>query len=290
MRKSLDSRLSEFENIRHLDINGDEYWSARELMPLLGYVTWENFKEAISRAQTSARTNGITVELLFRDATKQYNRKNRWGGLTTYEKEDFELSRYACYLIAQNGDPSKEAIAGAQAYFVLQTRKQEVFEQLGSDDQRLLLRNEVIDNNKRLNSAAKQHGVTNYGSFHHAGYAGLYGGLSVKQVENRKKLGKDKLLDRADTTELAANLFRITQTENVLANEVIDGVMRGQRGSESVHKEIGKRVRQTIIDNKSTLPENLPPAKEHIKQLEKRAKQKKLPGSRSSQKALEESE
>ncbi len=206
---------------------------------------------------------------MFRKVSNHYKSRNRFGEFNR-EQVDYAISRYGCYILAQNGDPRKPAIARAQAYFALQTRKQEQFEELDADRQRLLLRGEVVDNNKRLNAAAKQHGVFNYGAFHNAGYKGLYGGLGLGQIEKRKKLGKDKLLDRADTTELAANLFRITQTEDVLANDALSGGKQGQRGAESTHQQIGARVRQTIIDNRSTLPENLAPASEHITQVKKR--------------------
>ncbi len=256
-----------FESIKYATDSGVEFWSARELMPLLGYKKeWRYFRDVIKKAQSACKNSGYAVENHFAADSKKVS----VGYGNAVEVDDFVLSRYACYLIAQNGNSRYKEIADAQTYFAGQTIRQEKFDALAPDAKRIVLRDEIVSNNKRLNSAAKQHGVRNYGVFHDAGYRGLYG-MSLKQMSVRKNLGKDKLLDRAGSAELAANLFRVTQTEEQL-NKVIDnGERLGEARAASVHNMVGGKVRQTIKDIGGTLPENLQP-EEHIKEVKKKLK------------------
>jgi DNA-damage-inducible protein D len=252
----------DFENIKHIDENGVEYWFGRELMYLLGYNKWENFEIVIKKAQRACIESGQSVENHFPDARKMVQ-----IGSNTYRKvDDWKLDRYACYLIAQNGDSRKTEIALAQTYFVVQTRKQEIFEQLEEDGKRLLVRDEITDENKKLFKTAKAAGVTYFGSFNDAGYRGLYG-MPLANIEKKKGIKKGELLDRADSTELAANLFRITQTDEKLRKDAI----RGQTLAEKTHNMVGGKVRQTIKDIGGVLPENIRPA-QHIRELRKKSK------------------
>ncbi len=191
-----------FEDIKKIDKNGIECWNARELMPLLGYLQWRAFEEVVGRAARACINSGQYVDNHFVRSSKMV----KIGSNTAREVKDYKLDRYACYLIAQNGDPNKPEIALAQTYFVIQTRKQEVFEQLSDTAKRLFIRNEVIGHNKKLFKTAKQAGVSHFGLFNDAGYKGLYG-MSAADVEKKKGIKKRELLDRAGSTELAANLF-----------------------------------------------------------------------------------
>ncbi len=239
-----------FESIKRTDENGIEYWTARELMPILGYARWENSETVIKKAITSCINNGESSKNHFRDITKMIN----VGKMAVRKIRDYHLDRYACYLIAQNGDPSKEPIAKAQTYFAIQTRRQELIEQMSENEKRLYVRGQVASENKRLFSTAKQAGVTKFGSFNDAGYRGLYG-MPLSSIEKKKQIKKGELLDRAGTTELAANLFRITQTDEKLKNDKI----KGQARATQTHFMIGGKVRQTIKDIGGTLPERLVP-------------------------------
>lgn len=201
----INSLNKDFESIKKIDENGVEYWYARELMPLLGYEKWQNAEEVIARAAKSCMNSGQVVDNHF----TKFGKMVEIGSGTVREVRDWKLDRYACYLIAQNGDPKKPEIAMAQTYFAIQTRRQEVFEQLSAFDKRIFIRGEVTSENKKLFSTAKKAGVTKFGSFNDAGYKGLYG-MPLANIENKKGLKKGELLDRAGTTELAANLFRIT--------------------------------------------------------------------------------
>ncbi|MFH1423941.1 MAG: DNA damage-inducible protein D [Candidatus Nealsonbacteria bacterium] len=246
-----------FEDIKKIDKNGVEYWMARELMFLLGYSQWRNFEEVVGKAARACLKSGQDVDNHFAKISKMV----KIGSNSVREVKDYKLDRYACYLIAQNGDPNKSEIALAQTYFAIQTRKQEVFEQLPDAAKRLFIREEVVDHNKRLFKTARQAGVSNFGLFNDAGYKGLYG-MPVADVEKKKGIKKRELLDRAGSTELAANLFRITQTDEKLKK---DGT-RDENAATNTHFMVGGKVRQTIKDIGGELPENLPTEK-HIREL-----------------------
>lgn len=248
----------DFESIKKIDENDVEFWYARELMPLLGYEKWQNAEEVIGRAARACINSGQVVDNHFTELGKMV----AVGSNTVRQIRDWKLDRYACYLIAQNGDPKKPEIAMAQTYFAIQTRKQEVFQQLSEADKRLFIRGEVSVENKKLFSTAKRAGVTKFGSFNDAGYKGLYG-MPLAEIENKKKIKKGELLDRAGTTELAANLFRITQTDEKIKKENIKGDFLASK----THFMVGGKVRQTIKDIGGTMPEDLAPEK-HIKELE----------------------
>lgn len=256
---AVNSLNKDFESIKKIDKNNIEYWHARELMPILGYPKWEKAEEVIARAAAACMNSGQSVDNHFHQAVKMVP----IGSDAVREVRDWKLDRYACYLVAQNGDSNKTEISLAQTYFAVQTRRQEIFEQLSKDDKRLFIREEVTEENKKLFSTAKNAGVTRFGSFNDAGYKGLYG-LPLAEIENKKGLKKGELLDRAGTTELAANLFRITQTDEKIKKD-------GLRGNDLVaktHFMVGGKVRQTIKDIGGTTPENLAPEK-HIKEIKK---------------------
>jgi len=258
----INSPNRDFESIKKIDENGVEFWEARELMLVLGYPNWEKAEEVIARAARACVNSGQAVDNHFHQLVKMVN----IGSNTVRKVRDWKLDRYACYLIAQNGDSKKQEIAVAQTYFAIQTRKHEIFEQLSDVDKRLFIRGEVTDQNKKLFSTAKNAGVTKFGSFNDAGYKGLYG-MSLSEIEYKKGIKKGELLDRAGTTELAANLFRITQTDEKIKKDNIKGDYDATR----THFMIGGKVRQTIKDIGGTTPENLQPEK-HIKELKKEKK------------------
>ncbi len=250
----------DFEFIKKMDEHGYEYWEARELMPLLGYSRWEDFHNAVKRAQATCVSTKQAVQDHFRDAPKLVE----IGSKTARKVVNYHLSRFACYLIAQNGDPRKPEIAFAQAYFAVQTRKQELYETLDDDGKRLFTRQQVISHNKQLFDTAKKAGVDNFGKFNNAGYLGLYG-LTAEDIKQKKGIGHDDILDRAGSTELAANLFRITQTDAKLK---MNGVT-GEDAASATHYDVGSKVRKTIEQIGGTMPEELP-AEEHIKDLVRR--------------------
>jgi DNA-damage-inducible protein D len=260
----INSLNKNFENIKKIDKDSVEYWEARELMLVLGYPKWEKAEDVIARAARACINSGQAVDNHFHRLVKMVN----IGSNTVRQVRDWKLDRYACYLIAQNGDSKKPEIAMAQTYFAIQTRKHEIFEQLSDVDKRLFIRGEVTDQNKKLFSTAKNAGVTKFGSFNSAGYKGLYG-MPLGEIENKKGIKKGELLDRAGTTELAANLFRITQTDEKIKNDKI----KGDRDATQTHFMIGGKVRQTIKDIGGTLPENLQ-SERHIKEL--KSEKKKL--------------
>jgi DNA-damage-inducible protein D len=281
----MSAEISIFDDIRH-DDTSREFWSARELQKILGYASWGKFQNAINRAQKSFATSEVTRYYNIKDHFRQVGKMVTLGSGARRELIDFELSKYACYLIAQNGDPDKPEIAQAQAYFNIQTFRQEQFQSMSDEEKRLHVRTQVIDNNKTLFDSAKSSGVRNFGKFNDAGYRGLYG-MNAKELALKKNLGKDKILDRAGTTELAANLFRITQTNDKLQNELASGKKIGEQKADSIHFMIGGKVRQTIKDIGGTMPENLPP-EVHIKEIEKKISGK-LGGGESELKKLSES-
>jgi DNA-damage-inducible protein D len=259
MKKEITIKASQadFESIKKIDENGVEYWTARELAPVLGYETWRRFEDVIKKAKQSCINSKQFPQDHFADIGKLIKMaKNAMRDI-----KDYKLDRYACYLIAQNGDPSKTEIARAQTYFAVQTRKQEIYESLSNDDKRLFIRGEVADHNKKLFSTAKKAGVTNFGLFNNAGYKGLYD-LSISEIERKKNIKKGELLDRAGSSELAANLFRITQTDDKLQKDKIIG----DKKSRETHFTVGRKVRKTIADIGGEMPENLPVEK-HIRTL-----------------------
>lgn len=262
-----------FELIKQHAEDSTEYWSARDLMQLLGYGdNWDNFEKVISKAiQSAENANVITdINLAFRKATKSYKGSNRYGEFIS-EKTDYHLSRFACFLIAQNGDPTKSEIALAQAYFAIQTFRQEQLQDMSEAERRLYIRSQVTDENKKLHKTAQDSGVYRFGTFYDAGYLGLYG-MSAAQIKKHKSLGKDNILDRAGSTELAANLFRITQTQERLQTRLAKGEKIGDIAASRTHFMVGGKVRQTIKDIGGTMPELISPEAESVKQLERRLK------------------
>ncbi|MCK9352389.1 MAG: DNA damage-inducible protein D [Candidatus Paceibacterota bacterium] len=258
-----------FEQIKKVNENGQEFWRARDLYKLLGYTEYGKFLPTIERAKESCKNSGQQAEDHFAHVSEMI--KIATGTVREAEREvdDYSLSRYACYLIAQNGDPRKVEIAKAQTYFAIQTRRQETQDLLAEDRKRVFLRGEMTEHNKKLASAAKSAGVTNYANFQDFGYMGLYGGLRQKDIHQKKKLKeKEGILDHMGSEELAANLFRATQAEAKLKRENI----QGQERANKAHFAVGKKVRKTISDLGGTMPEKLP-TPEHIKESKKRIKQ-----------------
>ncbi|HSI22548.1 MAG TPA: DNA damage-inducible protein D [Methylophilaceae bacterium] len=258
-----------FESIRQLDAEGHEYWSARQLGKVLEYSEYRHFLPVIAKAREACKVSGYTVSDHFEDILEMVT----IGSGAQREVEDVRLSRYACYLIVQNGDPSKPVIANGQTYFALQTRRQELednakFAQLSEDEKRLAIRNELAEHNKHLAAAAKDAGVEtplDYAVFQDHGYKGLYGGLGAKDIHARKGLKKSqKILDHMGSTELAANLFRATQAEEKLRRDKV----KGKRQANQTHYEVGKKVRDTIKELGGTMPEALPTPEQSIKKIE----------------------
>lgn len=255
-----------FEDLKKTNDYEAEYWSARDLQSLLGYGQWRRFEDTVKRAIISCEQSGNDPSHHFAGAGKMIELGK--GGVR--EVEDYQLSRFACYLIAQNGDPRKPEIAAAQKYFAVQTRRQELTDQHAADRERLELRKQTSEEFKALSGAAQQAGVQSrmFGIFHDAGYKGLYGGLGGEDIKARKGIpSRENLMDRMNATELAANQFRMTQTRDKLAREGI----RDQQQAIRAHQEVGKEVRGAIQRIGGTPPEHIPAA-EHIKIVEKRIK------------------
>lgn len=265
-----------FENIKHVNEYGQEFWYARDLQVALEYETWRSFQKVILKAQNACENAANNVSDHFVDVGKMVN----LGSGSQREIGDFMLSRYACYLIVMNGDPRKQVIAIGQTYFAVKTRQQELvenYDELSEDQKRLAIRSEMKRHNKQLADAAHGAGVETpleYAIFQNYGYQGLYGGLSAKDIQQRKGLKKsENILDHMGSTELAANLFRATQTEEKLRRDQI----QGKELANAVHYQVGRKVRQTIKELGGTMPEDLPTPPKSIKQIEK--EQKKLPQS-----------
>jgi len=255
-----------FEDIKHIDENGSEFWYARELMSILEYNKWENFEKVINKAKDACENSGISVFEHFPDVRKLSKRANN----AEIEIKDYKLSRYACYLIAQNGDSRKKVIALAQTYFAIQTRKQEISEKeyssLTEDEKRFYQRDLTRKGNYSLNQTAKKSGVKNFDKFHNAGYKGLYNGETADEIAKRKGLRyREDILDNMGSDELIANLFRISQTEQKLRKDNV----KTEKEANETHYEVGKKVRKAIADIGGTMPEDLPTPKKSLKQLEK---------------------
>lgn len=266
-----------FESIKHVNEYGEEYWLARELQLVLEYAQWRRFSDAIERAKLACKNSGFAVEDHFADVGKMVD----IGSGAERQIDDVMLSRYACYLIVMNGDPRKEVIAIGQSYFAVKTRQQELidnYEQMSEDQKRLAIRNEMIAHNKSLAEAAQMAGIADqreYAIFQNKGYQGLYGGLGAKEIHARKGLKKSqKILDHMGSTELAANLFRATQTDEKLRRENI----HGKQAAYDTHYQVGKKVRQTIKELGGTMPEDLPTPEKSVKQIEREVGRKKLKG------------
>ena len=257
--KEIERNNKSFEDIKHTDENGVEFWYARELMPILQYSNWQNFEKIVNKAKISCENSNINVLDHFTDISKMV----QIGSGAERKQQDYELTRYACYLIAQNGDSRKKVIALAQTYFAVQTRKREITEKeysmLTEDEKRFYQRNLTRKGNYSLNQAAKKAGVKNFDKFHNSGYKGLYNGETADDIAKRKGLRyREDILDNMGSEELAANLFRITQTESRLKKDNIDS----EKEANKTHYNIGKNIREVIA-------KNLPTPKKSIKQLEK---------------------
>ena len=267
-----------FEKIKHIDENGVEFWYARDLQSVLEYKQWKNFIKVVDKAKEACLNSGLNIIDHFISINKNITLANN----ATREIEDIKLTRYDCYLIVQNSDPRKSIVALGQTYFSIQTRKQELaeelqenFDSLSEEQKRLAIRKDLKEHNKHLVNAASDAGVKtaiDYARFQNFGYKGLYGGLDAKGIHTKKGLEKNqKILDHMGSTELAANLFRATQTEDKLRREEI----KGKENANNTHFEVGKVVRNTIKELGGTMPEDLPTPTKSIKELEKEEKQKK---------------
>jgi DNA-damage-inducible protein D len=277
--KDIEKRYHQtFENIKQQGNDGSEFWMARKLGKILEYAEYRNFLPVIEKAKKACSNSGQSVS----DHFVEMHEMIEIGKGGKREMPSYALSRYACYLIVQNGDPSKPVIANGQTYFAIQTRRQELandeaFQRLKEDEKRLFLCNEMKEHNKKLVEAAQQAGVESnldFAIFQNHGYKGLYGGLDAKGIHTRKGLKKSQqILDNMGSTELAANLFRATQTEDKLRRENIQGKTKAN----TTHFEVGKKVRQTIEELGGTMPEDLPTPDEDLKKLERRT-QKQVKG------------
>lgn len=269
-RMELDFVVKALDEKKRIAPNGSPYWMARELMVILGYSNWVNFKNAIEKAIVSCETAGVAPGDQFVGTDEMVS----IGSGAHRQVEDWCLSKYACYLIAMNGEPSKGEIATAQAYFAIQSHRQESQDLLTDAERRLMLRDRVKDGNKKLSGAAQDAGVRSsmFGIFHDVGYKGLYGGLGVRDIKRLKGIDeKEELLDRMGRAELAANEFRITQTEEVLRNKQI----KGETNAINTHAAVSRKVRQTIHEIGGTSPEKLPPEPSIKKLAEQKRKQLK---------------
>jgi DNA-damage-inducible protein D len=270
-KEIIKTTLTVFEQIKHTDNNGNEFWMARQLAKVLEYTDFRNFITVINKAKEACENSGQ----LIKNHIVEFNEMVPIGSGAVREMASYKLSRYACYLIVQNADPSKEVVALGQTYFAVQTRIQEIqqmeeYSSLSSEEEkRIFLRAEMSKHNTYLAAAAKNAGVQDgldYAVFQNHGYAGLYGGLDAKGIHKKKNLKKSEhILDHMGSTELAANLFRATQTEEKLRNENI----KGKQKANQTHYEIGKKVRQTIKEIGGTMPEHLPVA-DNIKKVQKK--------------------
>jgi len=260
---------SVFEKIKKIDKNGMEYWSGRELMEVFNYSQWQTFLRVINKAKQACTNSGNDVD----DQFIVVDELIEVGKGALYKAKGYHLTRYACYLVAQNGNSSKEPIALAQTYFAIQTRRQETFEQLPEEEKRLIKRKHVTEHNKELNKAAHESGVENFAYFHNKGYKGMYDGRTKKQVQQYKNIGEDNIFDRAGSAELAANDFRITQTTQKLNSHLKDKEKIGQAKAGETHYNIGKITREAMKKAGNPMPEDLKP-EVHIKKVEEKKRPK----------------
>ena len=265
--EELTPHTSPFDTIRKLDDQGNEYWSARELYKLLGYSTWQKFQHAIEQAKIACENSSQALLDHFNLQVKMVT----LGSGATRKTEDYNLSRYACYLIVQNADPAKPIVALGQTYFAVQTRRQELADQLAAlpeDQKRLILRSEMAIFNQQLAKAAHNAGVIqpqDFATFQDHGYMGLYGGLRENDIHAHKQLDqKDKILDYMGSEELASNIFRAAQTDAKLRREEI----QGKEQANQTHYEVGSEVRKAIKRLGGTMPEDLPTPEKSIQQLQ----------------------
>ena len=267
--KELVKSNKSFEDIKHIDEKGVEFWYARELMIILEYRQWRRFESVIEKAKLSCKNSDINALDHFASVGKMV----QIGSGAKRQQQDYKLTRYACYLIAQNGDSRKKVIAQAQTYFAVQTRKQELSEKeysmLTEDEKRFYQRNLTKKGNYSLNITAKNAGVKNFDKFHNSGYKGLYNGETADDIAKRKGLRyREDILDNMGSTELIANLFRISQTEEKLIRDKI----QSEKEANKTHYNVGSKVRKTIKELGGTMPEDLPTPKKSLKQLEKERK------------------
>lgn len=266
MSNELEFKEKVFDEIRHVDEFGKEYWYARELMPMLGYNKWENFHKVIKKAMIACEVSKREIVDHFPEVKKMVS----IGSDTTRKTIDYKLSRYACYLIVQNGDSRKKEIALGQTYFAIQTRKMELtqkaFDNLSEDEKRLYRRRQTRDGNKVLYGVAKSKGVKNFDKFTNAGYRGLYNGETADDIAKRKGLRyREEILDNMGSAELGANVFRITQTEELLKRQD----KNDEELATNTHYIVGKTIREAIEKLNGTMPEDLPTPNKSIKDLEK---------------------
>ena len=259
-----------FENIKHIDEYGNEYWYARELSKVLEYKDWRNFLKVLNKAKDACKNSGFNID----EQLVEVNRLSKRNNNATANIQDYKLSRYICYLIVQNADPSKEVVALGQTYFAIQTRKQEITEQeydsLSDDEKKFYQRRLTRQGNYTLQKVAASAGVKNMAEFHNTGYRGLYNGETADDIFKRKKLRyREDILDNMNEDELVANLFRINQTKQKLLKDDV----QGEKEAKDVHYEVGKKVRNAIADIGGMMPEDMPTPEKSLKELEKEKKQ-----------------
>ena len=270
MKKIVDRYTNNiFENIKHMDEYENEYWYARELSKVLEYKDWRNFLKVLNKAKEACNNSGFNVD----EQLVEVNRLSKRNNNAIANIQDYKLSRYICYLIVQNADPSKEVVALGQTYFAIQTRKQEITEQeydsLSDDEKRFYQRKLTRQGNYTLQKVASSAGVKNMAEFHNAGYKGLYNGETADDIFKRKKLRyREDILDNMNEDELVANLFRINQTKQKLIRDNI----KGEKAAKVAHYEVGKKVRKAIADIGGMMPEDMPTPEKSLKELEKEKK------------------
>lgn len=276
MKEVKEYKEKTFDDIKHMDEYGNEYWLAREFQTMLGYKEWRLFLAVIEKAQIACSQSSNSINSHFGVYPKIVK-----AGITTKTIIDYQLSRYACYLIVQNANPKFETVALGQTYFAIQTRKMELSEEeyseLSEDEKRLYRRKQTKDGNKILYKIAREKGVKNFDRFTNAGYKGLYNGETANDIAQRKGLRyREDILDNMSSVELGANIFRITQTEALLEKQDNPN----EQIATNTHYKVGKAVRKTIKNLGGTMPEDLPTPKRSLKQLEKEKKNNLLKATR----------